>query len=69
MQIFKIFRGSMPPDPLESFLCLNQLQISSAEKKLRLKKVWKLWPPPSFSKFLASSLRRDESNRGSLGPH
>ena len=37
----KFFRGSMPPDPLESFLCLNQLQISCAEKNT-LKKTWKL---------------------------
>ena len=37
----KIFQGSMPPDPLEPFLCLSQLQISSTEKK-HLKKVWKL---------------------------
>ena len=29
----KFFRGSMPPDPLEPFLFLNQLQISSAEKE------------------------------------
>ena len=50
-----IFWGSMPPDPLELFLFLNQLQICSAEKNLPLKKRWKLWPP-SFSKFLATPL-------------
>ena len=32
MQIYKIFRGSMPPIPLESCLFLYQLQITSAEK-------------------------------------
>ena len=32
--------GACPRTPyLEPFLCLNQLQISSAEKKIRLKKV------------------------------
>ena len=50
----KIYRGSMPPDPLKPFVFLNQLQISSAEK-LRLKKMWKLWPSPL--KFLLRSLR------------
>ena len=29
----KIFRGSMPSDPLQLFLSFNQLQISSAKKK------------------------------------
>ena len=33
----KIFRGSVPPDSLELFLILNQLQISSAEKKTQKK--------------------------------
>ena len=51
----KIFQGSMPPDPLELFLFLNQLQICSAEKNLHLKKRWKLWPP-LLSKFLATPL-------------
>ena len=51
----KIFWGSMPPTPLELFLFLNQLQICSAKKNLRLKKRWELWLP-SLSKFLAMSL-------------
>ena len=28
----KIFRGSMSPNPLEPYLCLKELQISSAER-------------------------------------
>ena len=43
---FKHFPGSMPPDPLEPFLFLNELQISSADKKIRLKAMWKLCPLP-----------------------
>ena len=31
-QFSKIFRGSMPPDPLESFLFLNLLEINTTEK-------------------------------------
>ena len=56
----------MPPDPLEFFLCLNQLQISSAEKNT-LEKSVEITAP--LSKFLASLLRRDESDRCSVGPH
>ena len=40
----KIFRESMPPNPLETFLFLNQLQISSA-KKIALEKNVKMMPP------------------------
>ena len=62
----------MPPDPpracprtpLESLLCLNQLEISPAEKNARGKSVGVIAPP--LSKFLASPLRRDESDRCSL---
>ena len=43
----KFFPGSMLPDPLETFLLLNQLQICFAEKIL-LQKVWKLWLEPPF---------------------
>ena len=35
----KIFRGSMLPDPLETFLLLNQLQICFAEKNTLAKSV------------------------------
>ena len=41
----KIFRGSMPPDPPEPFLFLNQLQISSAEKNT-LEKDAEIMAPP-----------------------
>ena len=49
----KFFRASMPPDPQEPFLFLNQLQISSARKEIRFKKVWKLW---KLLKLLATPL-------------
>ena len=49
----KISRGSMPPDPLEPFLFLNQLQISSAEK-IRLTENVEIRPP--LFKFLATPL-------------
>ena len=42
----KIFGGASPRNPLELFLFLNQLQISST-KKLRLKKS-ENYAPPSF---------------------
>ena len=57
----------MPPDLLEPFLCLNQLQISSAETNTLEKNV-EIMPPP-HSKFLATPLLKDESDRCSLGPH
>ena len=54
----KFFRGSMPPDPLKPFLFLNQLQISSAKKKIYiyiyLKKCENY--APSLLKFLATPL-------------
>ena len=34
----KFFRGSMPPDPLQPFLLLDQFQVGFAEKRMRLKK-------------------------------
>ena len=37
----KIFRVARPRTPLELFFFLNQLQICSFEKKLRLQKMWK----------------------------
>ena len=49
----KKFRGACPPDPPQLFLFLNQLQISSAEKR-KLKKMWKLCPP--LLKFFATPL-------------
>ena len=58
----KIFRGSMSPNPLEPFLCLNELQISSAEKNTLEKSA----PPFKISR---SPLRKDESDCCSLGPH
>ena len=45
----------MQPDLPGVFLFLNQLQISFAEKKMRLKKCDNYAPPP-FSKFLATPL-------------
>ena len=45
----------MSPDPLESFLFLNQLQISSAEK-IRLTENVEIMPPPPPFKFLATPL-------------
>ena len=55
----------MPRTPLEPFLHLKQLQISSAEK-IRLKNVWKLCPPPFQNPM---PLRSNESDRCSLGPY
>ena len=46
----KILRGSMPPVPLELFLSLNQLQISSAEKST-LEKYVKIMPTTLFNFF------------------
>ena len=43
----KIFGVACPRSPLEPFLFLNQLQISSV-KKIRSKKMWKLWSPSPF---------------------
>ena len=40
----------MPPEPLELFLFLNQLQICSA-KKYTLEKNVKIMPPPPPFKF------------------
>ena len=54
----------MLPDPPEPFLRLNRLQINSA-KKYAWKKCGNYGP--SLSKFLASPLRRDESDRCSQG--
>ena len=68
MYIFKNFPGDMPPDPLEPFLCFKQLEISSAEKTT-LKKCVEIMHTPPFFKFLATPLRRDESDRCSLGSH
>ena len=50
----KIFRGSMAPDPLELFLSLNQLQISSAENNTIDKKIGNYAPPPL--RYLATPL-------------
>ena len=49
----KFFRGACPRIPLQLFLFLNQLQISSAEKK-KLKKCGNYGPP--FSKCFATPL-------------
>ena len=44
----KIFRGSMPPDPPpKSFLFLNELQISFAEKNTLEHNV-EITPPPTL---------------------
>ena len=51
----KIFGAACPRTSPELFLFLNQLQISFAEKKIRLKTLWKLCSPPSL-KFLATPL-------------
>ena len=48
-KFLKIFRRSMPRTPnrgVEPFLFLNHLQISSAEKKLRLKECGNYTPLP-----------------------
>ena len=45
MNFQKFPGGACPRTPLELSWFLNQLQICSAEK-IRLKKTWKLWPPP-----------------------
>ena len=45
----KIFQGSMPPDPLELFLFLNQFQICSAEKKITFEKKVKIMAFQNFS--------------------
>ena len=50
MLIFKNFPGSMPPDPLELFLFLNQLQIFCA-KKMRLKKCENYGPPIKIFRY------------------
>ena len=52
----KISGGACPQTPLEIFLFLNQLQISSAEK-IRLKKYMEIMVP-SFKNF---SLRHESS--------
>ena len=63
----------MPPDLLEPFLCLNQLQISSAETNTLEKSVEiiqnSLGPfnHSPHSKFLTTPLRKNESDRCSLG--
>ena len=44
-KFLKIFGGSMPSDPLELFLLLNQFQLCSAEKKIRLKKNLEIMAP------------------------
>ena len=46
-KISKFFRRSMPPNPPRAFLVLNQLQISSAEKKYASKNV-EIMPPLIF---------------------
>ena len=43
----KIFRGSMPPDPLKPFSLLNQFQVCSA-KKNTLEKKYRNYAPPRF---------------------
>ena len=45
----KNFRGSMPPDPPRAFASISFKLVLS--KKIRLKKVWKLLPPPSAFKI------------------
>ena len=45
----KNFRESMPSDPLELFLFVNQLQISFAEKKYAWKECGNYGPP--FNNF------------------
>ena len=45
VNFLKFFRGSMPRIPLEPFLFRNQLQISSALQKLRLKKKCRISGP------------------------
>ena len=42
MQIFKNFQGSMPPDPLESFLLPKLLELNSAGKNYAWKsdEIW-----------------------------
>ena len=53
-KISKLSRGSMPPNPLELFLFLNQLQTCSAGKNT-LEKIVEIMPPP-FLIFLAAPL-------------
>ena len=45
-----------PLDPLELFLFLNQLQICTAEKKIRLKKYVEIMRPSPLLKFFATPL-------------
>ena len=48
----QIFLGSMPPDPPRAFLCLNQLQIISAEQNTLDKKCGNYAPPPFYNFLL-----------------
>ena len=64
----KFFQVSMPADSPKAFSVSQSASNLFCRKKIRLRKVWKLWPPP-LSKFLATPLRRDESDRCSVGPH
>ena len=50
-KISKIFRGSLPPDPPEPFLFLNQHQISSAEKNTLEKYIEIMAPPFEISRY------------------
>ena len=53
---FSKISGEHAPDPLQLFLFLNQLQICSVAKKIRLKNVEIVAPPPTSFKFLVTSL-------------
>ena len=55
MQIFKNIQGSMPPDPLESFLLPKLLELISAGEKTMLEKVTK-FDTPSLNNFLNTPL-------------
>ena len=47
-KFLKIFRGSMPPNPLRAFLVSQSALNLLCRKKNTPKKMWKLCPPPLF---------------------
>ena len=65
-KFLKFLRGSMPPDPSEAFLFLNQFQICLVEKTIHLKKCRNIGLP--LSKFLATLLGPVDPSSYSLTP-
>ena len=63
----KFFRGSMPPNHLWSFCVSISFKLALPKTNMLEKRV-KIMAIPLL-KFLATPLRRDESDRCSLGPH